>query len=155
MDKPRYEKFILLIDGIHKAIHKLKLTHAPGLGIKGVHIFWLCNLMQHPEGMTAAELATESGVDRSLISREIEMLEREGYVTVCDSRRYVLTEKGKSIAEEIHGIGVDIQTRADDGISTEELISFYSTLEKLHDNFTKMTEKPRGEGRRATTKKSK
>lgn len=142
MDKPRYEKFILLIDGIHKAIHKIKLDHAPGLGIKSVHMFWLGHLLQYPDGMTAAELAGQSGVDRSLISREIESLEKAGYVSASDGRRYVLTEDGRRVAAEINGIVVGVQDKADDGISEEELESFYSTLEKLHDNFVKMTEKP-------------
>ncbi len=154
LDKPRYEKFILLIDGIHKAIHKIKLDHAPGLGIKSVHIFWLSHLLQYPEGMTAAELASESMVDRSLISREIESLERGGYVSVSKGRRYILTDEGKRLALEITDIVMDVQDKADEGISEEELFSFYATLEKLHDNFNKITEKPRhgAKNKRGTSK---
>ena len=155
LDKPRYEKFISLIDGIHKAIHKIKLDHAPELGIKSVHIFWLSHLLQYPDGMTAAELASESMVDRSLISREIESLEQGGYV-VLRGRRYILTDEGKRLAAEITNIVMGVQDRANEGISEEELLSFYATLEKLHGNFNKITEKPRpGARNKCGTSKSK
>lgn len=144
MNKPRYEKFILLIEGIQKSIRKLKLDKAPSLGVKSVHIFWLSHLLQHPEGLTAAELATESMIDRSLVSREIEALERGGYITVLgDGRRYVLTDEGEKLSLEIKVIIEDVQKKVGEGIDEGELLSFYSTLEKLHGNFEKMTKNKR------------
>ena len=81
LESLRFEKFTLLIDGIHKCINKIKFDTAPYLGVKSVHVFWVYRLYRHPEGLTAAEIASTSMVDRSLVSREIEMLKKNGYVS--------------------------------------------------------------------------
>lgn len=143
MENPRYEKFVSLVDSVHKSIRKLKLDEAPGLGIKGVHIFWLRHLKEKPDGLTAAELASAIRVDRSLISREIEDLESAGYVTLLpDSRKYVLTESGAATADEITKKAIDIQSAVNEGITEKELIAFYETFEKLRDNFAKISANP-------------
>ena len=77
LENVRFEKFTLLIDGIHKSISKLKIDTAPYLGVKSVHVFWVYELSLHPEGLTAAEIAAVRMVDRSLISREIAALKKE------------------------------------------------------------------------------
>lgn len=144
----RFEKFTLLIDGIHKSIHKIKIDTAPTLGIKSVHVFWLYKLMQHPDGLTAAEIAELSMIDRSLVSREIASLKKGGYVEAVDGDnnkrgynvRLTLTENGKELAEKIYAIVKDVQARVNYDISEEELCSFYKTLEKLYDNFNSLTE---------------
>lgn len=142
MENPRYEKFVLLVDGVQKDIRKLKLTEALGRGIKAVHIFWLRHLKEHPDGLTAAELATASMVDRSLISREIEALERAGCVRLLpDGRKYVLTESGDTMADEITKKAMDIQLAVSEGISEADLAIFYATFEKLRDNFANLAGK--------------
>ena len=143
MEQVRFEKFTLLIDGIHKSIHNLKITIAPHLGVKGVHVLWVWELLKNPDGLTAAELAMRSMVNRSLVSREIEALREGGYVVLSldGGNKYNgklrLTEKGRELAESIGGEVVRIQDAVDEGISKEELDAFYKTLEKLNDNFKK------------------
>ncbi len=141
MEEVRFERFTLLIEGIHKSINKLKMMNVSALGIKSVHVFWLYQLSQHPEGMSAAELAIASMIDRSLVSREIKALKGDGYIKVAKGRRYVLTDSGRELAERISGIVKDIQRDADAGITEAELESFYSTFVKLSDNFTTIIEK--------------
>ncbi len=151
MEAVRFEKFTLLIDGIHKSISKLKNKRVPTLGIKSVHVLWLYQLMHHPEGLTAAQIAAAGMVDRSLVSREIESLMSRGYITRMKSRRYTLTESGAALALTIRDMVKGVQNDADEGISEEELFLFYSVLERLHANFTRMTEnKPK---KRGVTKK--
>ena len=141
MEQVRFEKFTLLIDGIHKSIHNLKITIAPHLGVKGVHVLWVWELLKNPDGLTAAELAMRSMVNRSLVSREIEALREGGYVVLSldGGNKYNgklrLTEKGRELAESIGGEVVRIQNAVDEGISKEELDAFYLTLEKLNNNF--------------------
>lgn len=143
MEQVRFEKFTLLIDGIHKSIHNLKITIAPHLGVKGVHVLWVWELLKNPDGLTAAELAMRSMVNRSLVSREIEALREGGYVVLSldGGNKYNgklrLTEKGRELAESIGGEVVRIQNAVDEGISKEELDAFYKTLEKLNSNFKK------------------
>ena len=147
MESVRFEKFTLLIDGIHKSINKLKFDTAPYLGVKSVHVFWVYELSLHPEGLTAAEIAAVSMVDRSLISREIAALKKDGYVECEDTgkkrsynARITLTEKGRDLAEKITEEAMRVQSTVDVGITCEELVSFYSTLEKLYSNFVSLTE---------------
>ena len=144
----RFYRFALLIDGIHKCISRLKFDFAPYLGVKSVHIFWLYELCSHPEGLTAAELASRSAISRSLISREIEMLQKDGYIHMQETAhgkrknynsRITLTEKGKELADSITSEGMKVQNAADIGISEEELIAFYVTLEKIYKNLCTVT----------------
>jgi DNA-binding MarR family transcriptional regulator len=142
----RFEKFTLLIDGIHKCINKIKFDTAPFLGVKSVHVFWLYELAMHPEGLTAAEIAAVSMIDRSLVSREIAALKRGGYVE-CEetgskrnyNARITLTEDGKQLAEKITREAIEVQSKVDAGITDEELESFYLTLEKLYKNFASIS----------------
>lgn len=144
MEPVRFKKFTLLIDGIHKSIHNLKVTIAPHLGVKGVHVLWIYELLTNPDGLTAAELAARNNINRSLISREIEALVSDGYVTSArdgESRyneKLRLTEKGVVLAKKICDEVIDVQNAVDDGVSEEELISLYATLGKLNNNFKKI-----------------
>lgn len=148
MDYDRFYKFCLMIDGIHKNINRLKVDIAPDLGVKSVHIFWVYELLLHSEGLTATELASKTMISRSLISREIEDLQREGYIDMSKTAhgkrknynsRIFLTEKGKTLARNISEYGNKLQLIADENITQEELISFYVTLEKLSGNLCKIS----------------
>ena len=146
MESVRFEKFTLLIYGIHKCINKIKFDIAPGLGVKSVHVFWVYELLLHPEGLTAAEIAGVSMVDKSLVSREIETLKKNGYVKTEETgkkrnynARITLTEKGMELAQKIKNEALRVQDAADDGITETELVTFYSTLEKLYSNFATLT----------------
>ena len=145
MELERFSKFTLLIDGIYKSIHKIKLDNAPYLGIKSVHVFWLCQLLNHPDGMTAAELASERMIDRSLVSREIDFLKDKGYITIAEKdsgkrRNYnapiTLTEKGVETAEKIVDTAMKFQETADRGIREKELMPMYATLFKIYNNLS-------------------
>ena len=151
MESERFNQFVQLIDGIHKSVNKIKLAVAPTLGVKSVHIFWLYELLSHPEGLTAATLALKSRIDRSLISREVEELRARGYVEVTGgsgekrknyNSRIRLTEEGKVLARTITTYAMAAQTAADAGIGEEELTSFYATLEKLAANLSQLSEQP-------------
>jgi DNA-binding MarR family transcriptional regulator len=147
MELERFSKFTLLIDGIYKSIHKIKLDNAPYLGIKSVHVFWVYSLLKHPEGLTSTELAALSEIDRSLVSREVAKLCADGYITYVGgsgkrrnyNSRIVLTEKGVELAEYIRREALDVQKKADADITEEELEIFYSVLEKLYGNFQNIT----------------
>ena len=143
MHSVRFYRFVLLIDGVHKCIQKLRFDTAPCFGVKSVHIFWIYELMAHPEGLNAAELASRSMISRSLVSREIEELLKDGYIAMQETSRgkrknynarITLTEKGLELASRIMDEGVKVQNAVSAGISAEELASFYNTLEKLHKN---------------------
>ncbi len=151
MESERFNQFVQLIESIHKSVNKIKLSIAPTLGVKSVHVFWLYELMAHPAGLTAATLAAKSKIDRSLISREVEELRARGYVEVAGgggekrknyNSRIRLTEQGKLLAKTITAYAMAAQSAADAGIGEEELTSFYVTLEKLSVNLSQVAEEP-------------
>ncbi len=151
MEAVRFHQFVRLIEHVHKSVNKIKLSIAPTLGVKSVHIFWLYELLEHPEGLTATALANRSGIDRSLISREVDELCQGDYVEVLGgggvkrknyNSRIRLTERGRTLALTITQYAMAAQTAADDGISEGELQSFYRTLNKLAGNLTQMADRP-------------
>lgn len=147
--KERFYLFVLRINSISKYINKLKFDFAPQLGVKNVHIFWLYELYIHPEGLTASELASRAMISRSLISREIENLLENGYIQMQKNSKgkrmnynahITLTEKGMNLAKNISKKGMEVQARVNRGISEEDLIIFYDTLEKLQNNLRSISE---------------
>ena len=144
----RFESFILLIDAIHKCINKIKMDIAPERAIKSVHTMWLYELLRNPDGLTATEIANKTMIDRSLVSREINTLMREGYVKGASSegkRNYnsviTLTEKGKELAEEIAESALKIQNEVSRDVAGDELSVFYSVLERLYNNIESISNK--------------
>lgn len=144
MEGCRFGKFILTVEGIHKSVQKIKLTEGPRFGMKGVHLLWMYELLMCPEGIAASELAERSNINRSLVSRELETLKKNGYITTASSGRggynakIILTDKGKEVAERIGQTALEFQHRVDEDITAEELISFYATLDKIHNSLSQI-----------------
>lgn len=152
MESERFNDFVQLIEGIHKNVNKIKLSIAPTLGVKSVHIFWLYELLSHPAGLTATTLASKSKIDRSLVSREVEELRERGYVEVVGgggekrknyNSRIRLTEEGRALALTITEYAMAAQSEVDTGVSEDELQSFYVTLRKLSDNLSRLSQRPK------------
>ena len=145
MEQERVMRFAHLIDGVHKRIQKIRTDYAATFGVKGVHIFWVYELLSHPEGLSATELAASSKIDRSLISREISALEARGFITAekqSGKRTYnsklILTESGIAAAKKIKNIAMDFQDGANKGVDSDDLATFYTVLEKLYNNLENM-----------------
>lgn len=141
----RFERFVLLIEAAHKGISRVKQDIVANTSAKSVHTMWLYKLFKHEDGMTASELAQESMIDRSLISRELTGLAADGYITIESqgkkrgyNSRIRLTDKGREIAERIANIAYEAQRAIGTGIPEEDLAVFYNTLEKLCSNFEKL-----------------
>lgn len=150
MRQNRFEEFSSLISGIHGDIQKLKARYTGPLQLKSVHIFWLYLLREHPEGLSASELAASAKSSRSLVSREIEELVERGIIVTqqkADKRRYgwkfVLTEKGEELATQIWNISKAIQDTVSRDIPAEDLVVFYRTLNTLSENFEELVKSER------------
>jgi DNA-binding MarR family transcriptional regulator len=149
MQTERFHQFVQMIEGIHKSVSKIRMIYAPCLGVKSVHLFWLYELLSHPDGLTASSLAATGKIDRSLVSREIEELCVGGYVEVIGgggkrrnyNSRIVLTEKGRGLAQTISALGLEIQSEANLDLDEEELAAFYVTLGKLERNLSAVAER--------------
>jgi DNA-binding MarR family transcriptional regulator len=147
MQEERFELFTLLISEFEKDIQKIKAARTKALGIKNVHALWLYLLYKNPDGLSAAQIAEKSRINRSLVSREIDALADKGYVRTTEAtgkRRYnwkfVLTQDGIALARQIGEIALEVQTYADRDITQDELEQFYTTLQKLKANFSYITD---------------
>jgi DNA-binding MarR family transcriptional regulator len=144
----RFESFILLIDAIHKSINKIKTDIVPGSSIKSVHTMWLYELLRNPEGLTATEIANKTMIDKSLVSREIRALMKDGFVksSLRDGKKSYnsvisLTEKGKALAEQIAVSALAVQETVSNDVGMDELSVFYSVLERLYKNIISIADK--------------
>ena len=142
----RFETFTVLIARISRSIRRLKAEEMERLGLKGPHVSCLYYLSLYDE-LTAAELCERCDEDKAAISRSIDYLEKNGYLT-CGSggaRRYRsplrLTEKGRDACRTIGGRIDAIVAEASAGLGAEERAVMYralgtigSRLEQIYDN---------------------
>jgi DNA-binding MarR family transcriptional regulator len=109
---------------------------------------WLYELLRNPDGLTAAEIAGKTMIDRSLVSREIRVLMKDGFVKSDYSegkKNYnsviTLTEKGKKLAEDISVAALGVQNAVSHDVEADELSVFYSVLERLYKNILEISDK--------------
>jgi DNA-binding MarR family transcriptional regulator len=111
--KERFETFTVLINRISRNIRKIKNQSMAEYNLRSAHVSCLY-FLYITNGITATELCEKCEEDKATISRAIDYLERNEYLT-CQSKsakRYksplVLTEKGllvgKKIADKVNGV---------------------------------------------------
>lgn len=129
----RFETFTVLINRISRNIRKIKNQEMAEYGLRSAHVSCLYYLYCS-NGLTSTDLCERCEEDKATISRAIEYLEQNDYIT-CQSKsakRYkspiVLTEKGEIVAKKISDkiSGVLDEISAD--LSEEERSAFYKSL---------------------------
>lgn len=142
----RFENFTTLIANIHKEIAHLKSKKMKQYGLKGCDCMCLYYLDQHPEGITASELARMIENDRAAISRSLTRLENDACVVVekTPASKYrakvFLTDKAKRILDDINATIDKVMCQATQGISEAQrnkmmhtLTSIYTQLQAIED----------------------
>lgn len=136
--KERFETFTVLINRISRNIRKIKNQEMAEYNLRSAHVSCLYYLYTN-KGATATDLCERCEEDKATISRALDYLETNGYLT-CESKsakRYksplVLTDKGnevgKKIADKIRGVLDAIS----DGLTEEERVAFYRSLSVISD----------------------
>ena len=138
----RFTTFTIKISRLNKLIQKLKADGMGQFGLKGVDTLCLYQLADH-EALTFSEIAERCDLDGALVSRTLRGLVAKGMVEKDGApgkyhARYSLTQQGRAQTDEIIRIIHTIQTHADTGIPTEDLVVFYRVLLRLTDNFEQM-----------------
>ena len=129
----RFETFTVLINRISRNIRKIKNQEMAEYNLRSAHVSCLYYLFVS-NGATATELCERCEEDKATISRALDYLETNGFLT-CETKctkRYksllVLTEKGnevgKRIADKIDGV----LDKISDVLTEEERLSFYHSL---------------------------
>ena len=129
----RFETFTVLINRISRNIRKIKNQEMAEYNLRSSHVSCLYYLYSG-EGLTATDLCERCAEDKATISRALEYLETNGYLT----RQYrtpkyyrstlTLTEKGvavsRKISEKINGVLDEISGE----LTEEERVEFYRSL---------------------------
>ncbi|MDO4617943.1 MAG: MarR family winged helix-turn-helix transcriptional regulator [Clostridia bacterium] len=129
----RFETFTVLIAKISRNIRKIKNQEMKKFNLKSSHISCLY-FLYCADTLTATELCERCEEDKATISRSLDFLEKNGYIT-CETKsakRYksplMLTEKGKEagmiIAKKIKGVLNEISTE----LTEKERVDFYRCL---------------------------
>lgn len=135
----RFETFTVLINRISRNIRKIKNQEMAEYNLRSVHVSCLYYLYSATD-VTATILCERCEEDKATISRAVDYLESNGYLT-CESKstkRYksplILTEKGnevgKKIADKINGVLDAISG----GLTEDERVAFYRSLSIISDS---------------------
>lgn len=154
----RFETFTVLVNRISRNIRRIKLQEMADYGLRSTHISCLYYLYVN-DGMTATELCERCEEDKATISRALEYLEREGYLTsgTQGAKRYrtplLLTGKGSEvgriIAEKIGAVLEGIGSELND----EERLAFYHSLSVISESLERVAQSSVGNYARSSGKK--
>lgn len=142
----RFKMFTVLNSKINRCIRKIKNEEMAEFDLKSTHVSCLYYLYVE-NTLTAKELCDICDEDKAAISRSLEYLESNGYLK-CQSKtvkRYKspieLTEKGKIIANKISEKIELILEEASAGLSDENRVILYQSLNLISGNLEKLCEK--------------
>lgn len=139
----RFETFTVLINRISRNIRKIKNQKMAEYNLRSVHVSCLYYLYLS-DNLTATELCERCEEDKATISRALDYLETNEYLT-CESKnakRYksplTLTNKGKEAAKNIKDKIDNVLDEISVGLSDEERMAFYRSLAIVSDSLEKV-----------------
>lgn len=129
----RFENFTVLINRISRNIRKIKNQEMAEYHLRSAHVSCLYYLYTN-KGATATDLCGRCEEDKATISRALDFLETNGYLT-CKSKsakRYksplILTDKGNEVGKKIADKIGDVLDTISVGLTEEERVAFYRSL---------------------------
>ncbi|MBR7161764.1 MAG: transcriptional regulator [Clostridia bacterium] len=134
----RFQTFTVLIAKLNRCIRKIKTEEMAEFNLKSPHVSCLYYLYKS-ENLTAKELCDICEEDKANVSRSIDFLEENGYITgkPKTGKRYksplILTEKGKEAGEHIVRKIDSILDSVNQVLSDEERTSMYASLNAVCD----------------------
>ena len=142
----RFETFTVLINRISRNIRKIKNQEMAEYNLRSAHVSCLYYIYK-ASNITATELCEKCEEDKATISRALDYLEKNDYIT-CESKsakRYKspldLTQKGslvgKKIAEKIDAVLEEISF----GLTNEERNDFYRSLSVISQSIESVANK--------------
>ncbi len=135
----RFETFTVLINRINRNIRKIKNEEMAVYKLRSVHISCLYYLYTK-EGLIAADLCGKCAEDKATISRAVEYLEANGYLTceTKESKRYksplFLTQKGKEAGKRIADKINEVLARISSTMTEAERVDFYRKLTSVSES---------------------
>ncbi|MBQ8684778.1 MAG: winged helix-turn-helix transcriptional regulator [Clostridia bacterium] len=142
----RFEAFTILIAKIGRAIRKIKTEEMAEFDLKSPHVSCLYYLYKE-DGLTAAALCERCDEDKAAISRSLEYLEANGFLSCLSTakKRYkaplVLTEKGKRTGAYIAARIDEVLLEASEGLKEEDRRILYQSLTLISNNLQKICDR--------------
>ena len=140
----RFETFTVLINRISRNIRKIKNQEMVEYNLRSSHISCLYYLYSL-KGLTATDLCEKCEEDKATISRSIDYLETNGYLT-CESKnskRYksvlTLTDKGLEVGKKITDKIDRVLKEVSVGLTEEERLAFYNALNIISNNIDRIS----------------
>ena len=135
----RFETFTVLINRISRNIRKIKNQEMAEYNLRSAHVSCLYYLYTN-KGATATDLCERCEEDKATISRALDYLETEGFLT-CQSKsakRYksplLLTEKGNAVGKKIADKITGVLDTISGGLSEGERVEFYRCLSVISES---------------------
>ena len=146
----RFQNFTVLITKINRNIKRIKTEEMEEFNLKSPHVSCLYYIYR-AKSLTAKELSDICSEDKAAISRSLEFLEDNGYIS-CDSnmkKRYKselkLTPKGESVAKRMAEKVDNIVNIASGDLTDEKRVVLYECLEYINQNLENYCNKYEGE----------
>lgn len=142
----RFETFTVLINRISRNIRKIKNQEMADYNLRSAHISCLYYLYLE-DGLTATDLCERCEEDKATVSRALEYLEDNGYLT-CQAKtakRYKsalhLTPKGTEVAAKIADKISRFLEQISVELTEEERVQFYHSLALISKGLDKIANK--------------
>ena len=133
-----FERFAQMLSTASKSIFRLKSRCMSKYGLSSTHTLCLRSLYENSEGMTKSEIAEFCDIDKAQITRIMSELVDKGYVVADKSmraynRKFLLTEEGLRITEEINGTVETVVKYVNQDIPREDIEHFYAVFEAINE----------------------
>ena len=146
----RFETFTVLISKLSRSIKRIKSEEMDEFNLKSPHVSCLYYIYKIG-ALTAKELTDICGEDKASLSRSLDYLEKNGFIS-CNShlkKRYrsdlELTEKGYLVAEKIAEKIDKILDIASVGLTEEKRKILYEGLTLISNNLENLCNIYKGE----------
>ena len=129
----RFETFTVLINRISRNIRKIKNQEMTEYNLRSAHVSCLYYIHSMKKA-TATDLCERCEEDKATVSRALDYLETNGYITreVESTKRYkspiILTDKGNEVGKKITDKISGVLDAISGGLTEEERIAFYRSL---------------------------
>ena len=135
----RFEVFTVLINRISRNIRKIKNQEMAEYKLRSAHVSCLYYLYIN-KGATATDLCERCEEDKATISRALDYLETNGFIS-CESKsakRYksplTLTAKGNEVGKKIADKINSVLDAISGALTEEERVAFYRSLSVISDS---------------------
>ena len=135
----RFETFTVLINRISRNIRRIKNQEMAEYQLRSVHVSCLYHLYT-AKGATATDLCERCEEDKATISRALDYLEENGFLT-CQSKTakrdkspLLLTEKGAEAGSKIADKISAVLDAISGGLTEEERLAFYRSLSVISES---------------------